>query len=74
LNLRGAGWEGVDWIHLVRGKDQWQALMSKIMNLQVPKKKNEKEKEKKLLYYLSDYQLLKNNSAPGSYSSLAGQQ
>jgi hypothetical protein len=27
------GWEGVDWIHLFKGKDQWQALVNTIMNL-----------------------------------------
>jgi hypothetical protein len=29
-------WEGVDWIHLVRERDQWWALVNAILNLQVP--------------------------------------
>jgi hypothetical protein len=29
------GWEGVDWIHLLEGKDQRQALVNTIMNLRV---------------------------------------
>jgi hypothetical protein len=33
-NLKG-NWEGVDWIHLVQDRAQWQALVDIIMNLQV---------------------------------------
>jgi hypothetical protein len=29
------GWEGVDWIHLAQGRDQWQTLANTVMNLQV---------------------------------------
>jgi hypothetical protein len=29
-------WEGVDWIHLAQDRDQWQALVNTVMNLQVP--------------------------------------
>jgi hypothetical protein len=36
MNLREIGWEGVDWKYLTQNKDQWQALMNMIMNLQVP--------------------------------------
>jgi hypothetical protein len=28
--------EDVDWIHLAQDKDQWQALVNMVMNLQVP--------------------------------------
>jgi hypothetical protein len=34
-DLREIVWEGVDWIHLAQDKDQWQALVKKIMNLRV---------------------------------------
>jgi len=26
MNLREVGWEGVGWIHLAQGSDQWQFL------------------------------------------------
>jgi hypothetical protein len=29
-------WEGVDWMHLVQDRDQWQALFITKMNLQIP--------------------------------------
>jgi hypothetical protein len=29
------GWEGVDWMHLAEGRDQCQALVNMVMNLQV---------------------------------------
>jgi hypothetical protein len=29
-------WEGVDWMHLVRDKDQWRALANTVINLWVP--------------------------------------
>jgi len=35
VDLREIGWEGVDWIHWAQDMDQWQVLMSTIMNLQV---------------------------------------
>jgi hypothetical protein len=28
--------EGVDWIHLAQDRDQWQAVVNKVMNLLVP--------------------------------------
>jgi hypothetical protein len=36
MTLRGMVWEGVDWIHLAQDRDQWQALVNTVMNLQVP--------------------------------------
>jgi hypothetical protein len=29
------GWKGVDWIHLAQDKDQWQALVTTVMNLRL---------------------------------------
>jgi hypothetical protein len=37
-SLRGIGWEGVDWMHLVHDSDQWWALVNTVINLQVPLK------------------------------------
>jgi hypothetical protein len=36
LRLREIGREGVDWIHLVQERDQWQDLVNTVMNLRVP--------------------------------------
>jgi hypothetical protein len=36
MDLRETGWEGVDWIHLVRDRDQWRALVNTVMNLRSP--------------------------------------
>jgi len=36
LHLREIGWEGVDWINLAQDRDQWQALVNTVMNLQIP--------------------------------------
>jgi hypothetical protein len=36
MDLMEIGWEGVDSIHLAQDRDKWEALMNKIMNLQVP--------------------------------------
>jgi hypothetical protein len=30
------GREGVDWIRMDQGKDQWRAPVSEVMNLQIP--------------------------------------
>jgi hypothetical protein len=35
IDLREIGWAGVDWIHLVQDRDQWQALVNVVMNLLV---------------------------------------
>jgi hypothetical protein len=36
IDLRGIGWDGMDWIDLAQERDQWRALVNTIMNLQVP--------------------------------------
>jgi hypothetical protein len=36
MNLREIGWAGMDWIHLVEDRDQWNAQVNTIMNLRVP--------------------------------------
>jgi hypothetical protein len=36
MDLREIRWEGVDWIHLAKDRDQWRALVKTAMNLQVP--------------------------------------
>jgi hypothetical protein len=36
MDLRKIGWEGVNWIHLGQGKDQWRALVNTVMNFRVP--------------------------------------
>jgi len=36
LDLRGIGWEGVDWMVLAEDGDQWHAVVNTVMNLRVP--------------------------------------
>jgi hypothetical protein len=36
MDLREIGWDGVDWIELAQGRDQWRALVNTVMNLRVP--------------------------------------
>jgi hypothetical protein len=36
IDLREIGWDGMDWIVLVRDKDQWRDLVNTVMNLRVP--------------------------------------
>jgi hypothetical protein len=33
-----SGFGGVEWIHLAKDRDWWQALLNMIMDLQVPKR------------------------------------
>jgi hypothetical protein len=35
-DLREIGWDGMDWIDLAQDRDWWRALVSTVMNLQVP--------------------------------------
>jgi hypothetical protein len=36
MDLREIGWDGVDWINLARDRDQWRALVNRVMNHRVP--------------------------------------
>jgi hypothetical protein len=41
MRVRWVGHVGcgsVDWVHLTQEKNQWQALMNKVMNIHAPKK------------------------------------
>jgi hypothetical protein len=29
-------WSGMDWIDLAQGRDQWRALVYKVMNIRIP--------------------------------------
>jgi hypothetical protein len=35
MDPREIGWEGVDYINLVRDREQWRLLVKTVMNLQV---------------------------------------
>jgi hypothetical protein len=35
MDLREIGWDGMGWIDLAQDRDQWMALVSTVMNLQV---------------------------------------
>jgi hypothetical protein len=36
MDLRETVWEGIDWIHVIRDRDQWRALMNMVMTFRVP--------------------------------------
>jgi hypothetical protein len=36
MDLREIGWEGAEWMHLAQDRDQWQAAVNMVINLQVP--------------------------------------
>ena len=36
MYLQEVGW-GMDWIHLAQDRDEWQALVKAVKNLQAPK-------------------------------------
>jgi hypothetical protein len=36
MNLREIGCDGVDWMDMAKDRDQWWALMNKVLNLRVP--------------------------------------
>jgi hypothetical protein len=36
MDLPEIGWDGMEWIDLAQGKDQWRALMKMVMYLWVP--------------------------------------
>jgi hypothetical protein len=35
-DLRGIGWDGMDWSDMAQDRDQWRALVNTVMNLRVP--------------------------------------
>jgi hypothetical protein len=35
IDLKETGWESVDWINLVKGRDQWWTLVKKVENFRV---------------------------------------
>jgi hypothetical protein len=35
MDLREAGWGGIDWSDLAQDRDQWRALVNSVMNLHV---------------------------------------
>jgi hypothetical protein len=36
MDLREIGGDGMDWINVAQDRDQWRALVNKVMNLRVP--------------------------------------
>jgi hypothetical protein len=36
IDLREIGWDGMDWLDLAEGSDQWRVLVNTVMNLRVP--------------------------------------
>jgi hypothetical protein len=35
MDLRDAGWGGMEWIYLAQDRDEWRALVATVMNLRV---------------------------------------
>jgi hypothetical protein len=36
IDLRGIGWDDMDWIDLAQDRDQWRAFVNTVMNFRVP--------------------------------------
>jgi len=36
INFKDICWEEVDWIHLAQDMDKWWAVVSTVINLQIP--------------------------------------
>jgi hypothetical protein len=36
MDLRGTGWDEIDWIYLAQDRGQWRAIVKTVMNLWVP--------------------------------------
>jgi hypothetical protein len=36
IDIRGIGWDDMDWIDLTEDRDQWRALVNTVMKLWVP--------------------------------------
>jgi hypothetical protein len=36
MDLREIGWDGVDWIDMGQGRDQWRALVNTVLSLRFP--------------------------------------
>jgi hypothetical protein len=36
MGLGEVGWDGLDWVCMAQSRDQWWALVNKIMNLRAP--------------------------------------
>jgi hypothetical protein len=36
MDLRGIGWDGMDWNDLAQVRDSWRALVNTVMNLRIP--------------------------------------
>jgi hypothetical protein len=51
MDLREIGWGGMEWIDLAQDRDQWRALVNKVMDLRD-------------LEWLHNWRLLKKGSAP----------
>jgi hypothetical protein len=36
MDLRGIGWDDVEWIDMAQDRDQWRILVNTVLNLRVP--------------------------------------
>jgi hypothetical protein len=36
MDLGEIEWDGMDWINLAQGRDQWRAFVNRVLNLRIP--------------------------------------
>jgi hypothetical protein len=58
MDVKEAGYEGMDWIHPPHGRQEWQTLENTVVMLQVP------INVRQFFDHLSDCSLLKNGTEP----------
>jgi hypothetical protein len=57
MDLRGIEWDGVDWIDMAQNRDQWRALVNRVLNFRF-------HKMLEVLEWLHNWRFVRKGSAP----------